>query len=102
MKRLLLIFVLLVFGCAGMQPLEDNATNQVLGYASGKGVGITFGVSVKKGIITQVTEDRLNELWDNMMESNAGADPVAPEELIKFFNRFASLVINSMNSFCFC
>jgi hypothetical protein len=94
MKRLLtpaiLIILLVPFilgnsTCTGLQ-VEDDATYQVLGYASGKGMGYAFARFVSKGDLSQASEDRLNEAWDNMMNENASADPVDPKLVTKFFN----------------
>ena len=90
MKHLAIVSIFAIFlmaGCSGMDlNVSDDSTSQVLGYATGKAMGVGFGVMVRNGTISQVTEDRLNELWDNMMTDNAGADPVPSETVMQFFN----------------
>lgn len=67
-------------GCSGWQ-ISDDANTQAIAYASGKGVGLLVNQYAK------AADGPLGDAWVDMMTANAGADPIAPEKIVAFYQQ---------------
>lgn len=81
----ILILTALIAGCTGLQ-ISDSANNQAIAYASGKGVGAAINKYVPQ------VDKQLSTAWGDMMVSNNGADPIAVEKIMAFYQEAIMLI----------
>lgn len=82
---LMLISVLMLPGCAGLQ-INDNATTDALAYVSGKGMG--FGINK----LFPAMDAELSAAWVDMMSAAAGGEQIGSEQMLKFYNRCIGII----------
>jgi hypothetical protein len=87
MRRVFVLGVLFILltGCAGWE-ITDSSTNQVMAYASGKGMGLAINT-----IIPDVDAD-LGVAWNKMMDAHAGADLMPADALLGFYNECIGII----------
>ncbi|OEU68421.1 MAG: hypothetical protein BBJ57_02330 [Desulfobacterales bacterium PC51MH44] len=85
MKIFLLILLVLLTGCAGMQ-IEETATHQAIAYASGKGMAI--GINE---LYPQIDPD-LTKAWEDMMFQAKDLDMMPVGQLMLFYSDAISII----------